>query len=815
MTKVHYPTDDWQSPCDGTDLPYDWVPIALNGTDQSRDLPQAPIWHDGANDRQTELYSGELRCTLRTLSPLLVGNQQVTLRDVLPAIGKQIEGSCSPVRWPNDVNKARDEEYAFQKKKNGNDTEKLQRIENELNRRIKALEKKHEEKKILFPLTLGSDGPVLLSGESLKGMFRHALGALLSSPMERVAEETYSYRPNTVLPNRKTNTRPFAAKVEDFDSQSCRLKLRVVEDLRAIEFVHGDELVVPSVPGKPCQIPGGTCISNKVRNANGRWVNSPSGSCASQDYFWLNYHFGLNGVSGFAKVAGKSYQPHPSVLVPVSKVGATTTVDPAVVRQYLDTIEHLENGETGHFSRNKPDFNWSPPRPSLQKGDLIFCESLGNSKTGQNQIISFGHNFRYRWKHLNTVTTLAIEFDDAKKEWNFRRRVELLAHPDEKPAAVAATSGTPAPPGALTAVRNLLGYVIDKDNAAFGRGDADRLKALQDPFDRLAGRISFNIAMERLKESEQGSHRFVNADRGCFLFLHPTVSPKASFSRSYVPGQNGTWGDGLLKGKVQVGDLKQERYWVQNGTRTFAGRKFYPHQFERNPESKVTVPKQNYDLGALVRAFDSLPNHGKPTAHSRFDLVEYLWSNQSSIACRVSKPGREFGFTVRFKDLRAAELAALVAVLMPGRLAAVILKCESSTLKQTREHLCTLAQAKKLAFAHKLGHGRALGMGSVQIRADACLRWPQTLGGQEQTLKDDDFDALIRTHLLERLDDKTTLAWFKALQIEPDRIARPYLLHRSGNNPQAIVRWAQEERKKHLEQSRQDGPPPNFSDRGQ
>ncbi len=43
--------------------------------------------------------------------------------------------------------------------------------------------------------------PVLLPGDSLKGLLRHELGALLGAPMERVAERSYSYRPNSLYPS--------------------------------------------------------------------------------------------------------------------------------------------------------------------------------------------------------------------------------------------------------------------------------------------------------------------------------------------------------------------------------------------------------------------------------------------------------------------------------------------------------------------------------------------------------------------------------------------------------------------------------------
>ena len=61
-------TAAWASPTLDTDLPYDFVPVALNdGNPGPR--PEAPVWHHGANKEQHHLYSGESRaCTAKSLA---------------------------------------------------------------------------------------------------------------------------------------------------------------------------------------------------------------------------------------------------------------------------------------------------------------------------------------------------------------------------------------------------------------------------------------------------------------------------------------------------------------------------------------------------------------------------------------------------------------------------------------------------------------------------------------------------------------------------------------------------------------------------
>src|SRR5690606_39205524 len=58
-------------------------------------------------------------------------------------------------------------------------------------------------KSVLCPLRAPwGKRPVVTPGDSLKGLLRHELGALLGAPMERVAERSYSYRPNALFPNK-------------------------------------------------------------------------------------------------------------------------------------------------------------------------------------------------------------------------------------------------------------------------------------------------------------------------------------------------------------------------------------------------------------------------------------------------------------------------------------------------------------------------------------------------------------------------------------------------------------------------------------
>lgn len=134
-------------------LPYGFVPV---NTELA--ITDTPVWHDGGGTSE-ELLSGEILCTLEALTPLLPGNARY------PAIRKK-EGEENSMA---EADLAKLQAWGFANAKPG--------------------------KQIAEPLRL-ADGRVVIAGSALKGMIRHSLGALLSAPMERVAERHYTYRPN-------------------------------------------------------------------------------------------------------------------------------------------------------------------------------------------------------------------------------------------------------------------------------------------------------------------------------------------------------------------------------------------------------------------------------------------------------------------------------------------------------------------------------------------------------------------------------------------------------------------------------------------
>jgi hypothetical protein len=112
-------------------------------------------------------------------------------------------------------------------------------------------------------------------------------------------------------------------------------------------------------------------------------------------------------------------------------------------------------------------------------------------------------------------------------------------------------------------------------------------------------------------------------------------------------------------------------------------------------------------------------------AHWKSGNTYMLTSEQAAIGRFVSKPGRKFGFAVRFVNLRKHELGALLFALGPtfddvqiihDALPEFHLTPLVAWLNKVTTKHWNVGPAPLLA--HKLGHGRPLGLGSVEIKVD-------------------------------------------------------------------------------------------------
>jgi len=227
-------------------------------------------------------------------------------------------------------------------------------------------------------------------------------------------------------------------------------------------------------------------------------------------------------------------------------------------------------------------------------------------------------------------------------------------------------------------VRRLFGYTGDNEGSAgIGKGD----------YEQLMGRISINAALEVVGEDETDDQRFLPP-----TFLKELGMPRPSAVEFYLqqpyhpnprPSDRATlvtYGDAA--GYDTPGEL--------------AGRKFY---LDRS-DAYTGEPWKD----------DSKANRA---------------NERSTLALEASKPGRKFRFTLRFRDLEPAELAAVLVALCPH---------------QFRE---VLGGAHPDGYCSKLGYARPLGWGSVRIEAKALLFF-ELANGRPQLRAKPDIVAWVR-----------------------------------------------------------------------
>lgn len=544
--------------------PYGFVALAP-------EFPTAtPVWHDGSvsGDR----LSGEVRFELETLTPLLVGWEQSSVAD-----GKG--------EWP-------------------------------VPQTLPGVGQLSNRKTVLCPLRAPWGlRPVVIPGDALKGLLRHELGALLGAPMERVAERSYSYRPNAMF------------------AQGAQLIPRIARvPSDGIEMQALDSGAQVRVPIKLELLPTNLRY-DKQRRENANYYRFDDGGAPYR-----------GGQGAGERLNSKRHHLHKTLAVNPEQPTETVGLPQSVQKGYLATLGHLLDTTHGHFSERHPDVpkivtgNTARARilkaakdEVFQPGDLIWVEW----DTEKKQIVSLGWHYYYRWAYVDTVR---------KQGGRLERRGLFPLNKEREKEGDA--------PAELSLVRRLLGYSGDNEGSA-GIGENDHAQ--------LMGRVFVNSALEVIGESESDEKRFLKP-----TFLKELGMPRPSAVEHYLkqpyhpesrPSDKAalvTYGDAADYDKP--GEL--------------AGRKFYLDRPGAVAEDPSDTNRQN---------------------------------ERSTLALEASKPGRKFRFTLRFRDLDAAELAAILIALSPDQFKSV------------------LGGTHQDGYCSKLGYARPLGWGSVRIEAKALL----------------------------------------------------------------------------------------------
>ncbi len=700
--------------------PYHFVPI-----EPASAVEDGPVWHDRL-DLDT-LWSGELHCTLTALTPLLAANDQYELAQARPELHQAFE------------------------------TLARQRFGSVPLPPIK------EEKKILEPLAdskTGSTEPgaVLIAGAALKGMIRHAVAALLSAPMERVQERTASYRPNIKTLTGKHN--PIRVAIPAFvaggggwqdeaKTTPYPVNLIVLDGLvGTICFVHPDALphLPPRIQSLCNEEPqaraaryadprqrAGLCLTHQeadaIRGVGLSMANilkrgGPNSPTRLEG--WLPV-VNLNGIDLGAELNRRFHEMNPELARELStkspggypllfvrlpdRARETPLNDLVLLRAFYRSLLHLADGDQGHLLKHplidgREDGKTVGERlrafrtRGLLPGDIVYLEET-DSGNGANWS-SLGHHFYYRWRFRTTLHRTPLPADQGGHAQQLAPGLRDILCP--RPLEM-----TPGRPEKLSAARLLFGFVgtsqggyAETEPLTFGLGLEEKGgKKKPSDFAQLAGRVAVNMAVEQ-DANVALTERFLNADKSCLVPLRPLGSPKPSAVEHYLTqdrlderpdgGILCTYGD--TPTDAAVGKLR--------------GRKHYLHQ----PDA-ASKPACYELLGPASADWKSGDN---------FNLL----SDQASIGRFVSKPGRKFRFTIRLVNLRQWELGALLFALEPmfddvKQLHDLLPEKARGPLRKwidKAEQKVWHANPARM-LAHKLGHGRPLGLGSVTVRVEA------------------------------------------------------------------------------------------------
>lgn len=606
-----------------------------------KDLKTAPpIWHDGTSSQ--DRLSGDIRFEIETLTPLLVGWERQTITEseepwTIPA-RKVPRNECAAVvravahaTYPDAADSDEQKRQKKQKKVEEDRTKYINRVQDHIvDIMVQDAGWSIDSKSLLCPLRAPwGKRPVVIPGDSLKGLLRHELGALLGAPMERVAERSYSYRPNAMYPLKPEN-RFLVPRLA-----------RVLKDDVETKLLNGEHQA--RVPTRLELFPASLEYNKKANK--------------------LDYRFDQQGGAPYkgGQGAGEKLNSKPRVhtSLKVRQEVQTEAFDVPQLAQdgYLAMVRHLVDLDHGHFSERHPDV------PKIVAGDAARTRILKAAKdevfqpgdlvwvewdTEKKCIVSLGWHYYYRWAYTDSVRK------DADAPRLERHGLFPLDKEREKDGDA---------PKELSAVRRVLGYAGENEGSA-GIGEGDHAQ--------LMGRVFVNAALEVVGENDTDEQRFLGP-----TFLKELGMPRPSAVEHYLKQPHHprsrrsdnatlvTYGDAA--GYDAPGEL--------------AGRKFYLDRKDAyEPNGTALVPGPAADAA-----------HGNRQ------------NDRSTLALEASKPGRKFRFTVRFRDLDAAELAAIVVALSPDQF--------KSALGGTHPE----------GYCSKLGYARPLGWGSVRIKTKQLL----------------------------------------------------------------------------------------------
>ncbi|NYS26053.1 hypothetical protein HUK65_13745 [Rhodobacteraceae bacterium 2376] len=477
--------------------PYARVLIPTDESANPLSVTASPVFHDGSRADE-KLVSGELRCTLTALTPLLVANEHFSAKAVKGARDCGDGMVELPSDWGVPVPVASD-------------------------------------KTVLEPWRLPC-GRIVLSGSGLKGMLHHSLAALMGAPMTRVEEQFFFYRPNLDVSSSDKNARlePRVAVVLKHQDENDTLTIRVLPQMHRsqVKFAtaKAGARLNTEIGGRQSAAMTGLQYPKPDRRGNQKTTTILPGSRHQEldlnDWVHFTYATGTDGEGELARVFGapKDYR-HALVKAAEFEAGENLDVTADVLAWHDMTADKLADAQQGHLSARHPlsGDNFSRRKQEIangiqrrkktirRPGQLIYVE-VEKMPAGEMRVVSLGQNFRYYWMKQNSV----------RKRSGPKGKERPILLPLESERRVLDPDMEHSPPEALTAGRLLFGYVAETRNSSttgIGKGD----------FTQLAGRIAPGHAVERVSDAQAADiTRFRSGKQGAVVPLRILGGPKAS-----------------------------------------------------------------------------------------------------------------------------------------------------------------------------------------------------------------------------------------------------------------------------------------------
>lgn len=456
-----------------------------------------PVWHDGTSC--VGHLSGEIRFELETLTPLLVGWERGKVGD-------------QESEWPVPAELAGVGQLA-------------------------------DKKSVLCPLRAPwGKRPVIIPGDSLKGLLRHELGALLGAPMERVAERSYSYRPNALF-------------TKDAGPRLIARIARVPED--GIEMQALDAKILIRVPTR-LELLQTSLGYDKRRERTDNYYRFDDADGAP-----------YRGGQGAGEPLNSKRKLHERLTAHPGQPTETVVLSQAVQKGYLATVRHLVDLDHGHFSDRHPDVPEKVKGDAAQRrilraaqhdvfqpGDLIWVEW----DTEKKCVVSLGWHYYYRWAYTDSVRKDA---DAPRLERHGLFPLDLERERDGEA------------PKELSAVRRLFGYTGDNEGSK-GIGERDH--------SQLMGRVFVNAGLEVVDETESDDQRFLPP-----TFLKELGMPRPSAVEHYLKQPHHP--RSRLSDKATLVTYGDAAGYDAPGE--LAGRKFYLDRPEAVAEDSSDTNRQN------------------------------------------------------------------------------------------------------------------------------------------------------------------------------------------------------------------------------